>query len=255
MSVALTIDGKQVTAKEGETLLTVARHAGAEIPTLCNHAALEPRGACRLCLVEITNPKWPDWSKLVASCVYPVKEGLVVRTTTPEVEELRKMIVDLLLARCPDTEEITALGRFYGLEGSSFESTRDKDDHCILCGTCVRVCEDVIGASAIGISGRGATKRVGPAFGWVAETCIGCGSCAHACPTDAIKLEESDGVRRIWGKDFPLVACKECGALTLPEAQIEHMSERSGLARSYFELCDSCRRRQTAARFEEVIGR
>lgn len=253
--VHLTIDRKTVTATEGQTLLQVARMAGIDIPTLCHHEALKPRGACRLCMVEISNPKWPGWKKLVASCVYPVEEGLVVRTTTSEVEQLRKTIIDLLLARCPETEAVQALARFYGIDGSSFAPTRKKDDHCIVCGICVRVCEDLIGAHAIGVSGRGAKKKIGPAIGWVAESCIGCGACAHACPTDAISLKEADGVRRIWGRDFQLAKCAECGAFTLPQEQIDHMAARAELDRSYFELCDACRRRKIAAQFEAVMGR
>jgi NADH dehydrogenase/NADH:ubiquinone oxidoreductase subunit G len=251
----LTIDLKQVRARQGQTLLEVARGAGIDIPTLCHHEALEPRGACRLCMVKISNPKWPGWSRLVASCVYPAEDGLIVQTATDEVEEVRKVIVDLLLARCPETEEIAALGRRYGLEKSTFAERQEEDDHCILCGICVRVCQDVIGVSAIGVSGRGATKVVGPPFGRVAEDCIGCGACAHACPTGAIALHEAGGMRRIWGRDFELDRCVECGRSTLPDEQVRHLVATTGLSRPTFEMCDECRRRKTADKFETVMGR
>jgi len=250
----LTIDHRQVQATEGQTLLEVAKAAGADIPTLCHHEALEPRGACRLCMVEISHPKWPGWTKIVASCVYPAEEGLQVQTSTPEVEETRRCMVDLLLARCPETDAIRALAQRYGIAESSYER-RAEDDHCILCGICVRVCQDVIGVSAIGVHGRGAGKGVGTPMGEISDVCIGCGACARSCPTDAISLVDEGNRRIIWDRKFTLEPCKSCGAPTLPEQQINHMVERSGLDRAYFELCDECRRREIAGRFETVMGR
>jgi len=254
MTTQLTINGKSVTAAEGQTLLDVARAADIEIPTLCHHEALEARGACRLCTVELTNPKWPGWKRLVASCVYPAQAGLVVKTSTPEIQELRTVLVDLLLARCPETEAIVALAEQYGIEQTSFER-RVEDDRCILCGLCVRACEQGIGAFAIGVSGRGAVKRVGPAYGQPAEACVGCASCAHVCPTGAIPVVDEGGRRTIWNRTFQLERCAACGSPTLPTEQIDHMAGRSKLARAYFELCDDCRRRKTADHWNAVMGR
>jgi bidirectional [NiFe] hydrogenase diaphorase subunit len=250
----LTIDGKRVGAEAGETLLTVARRSGVGIPTLCHHEALEPRGACRLCTVEITNPKWPGWKRLVASCVYPAEADLVVETKTPEVVAIRRTLVDLLLARCPETPAIQQLGKAYGLEETSYRK-RAEDDRCILCGQCVRVCQDAIGAAAIGLSGRGAVKKVGPAYGEPSERCIGCGACARVCPTGAIPVEDRDGRRTIWGRTFDLVRCGRCGAPTLPRQQIEHQAARAGLEASSFDLCVDCRRLKTAAQLDLVMGR
>ena len=245
----LTIDGKQVTVEEGQTLLEVARAAGIDIPTLCHHEALEPRGACRLCTVEISNPKWAGWSKLVASCVYPAQDGLVVRTSTEQLEELRTVLVDLLLARCPETEPVRELGRRYGLEATSYRP-RAEDDGCILCGMCVRTCEDVIGASAIGVSGRGAVKRVGPAFGLPAASCIGCGACVHVCPTDCIGLVDEGLTRRIdrWGVSFALVPCRVCGKPVTTREHIDFVRARVGVGVEVLETCPDCQRSHYAAK-------
>ncbi len=249
MAMQLTIDDKQVTVEEGQTLLDVARAQGIDIPTLCHHEAIEARGACRLCTVEISNPKWPGWSKLVASCVYPVQDGLVVKTATEEVVELRTVLVDLLMARCPDTPAIAKMGKAYGLEETTFEP-REKDDQCILCGMCVRVCENIIGASAIGVSGRGALKQVGPAFGQPADACIGCGACAHVCPTDCIKLIDSGLTRTIqrWGVTFDLVPCRECGKPVTTRDHIDFVKARVAVGTEVLETCHDCQRKFYASK-------
>jgi len=239
----LTIDEKQVEAREGQTLWEVAAENGIDIPTLCHHEALEPRGACRICMVEISNPKWPGWTKLVTSCVYPVEEGLVVKTSSPDVLEVRKTLVDLLMARCPETEAVKELGAEYGLEETSFVK-REKDDNCILCGMCVRTCEDVIGASAIGVYGRGAIKAVGPAFGVGSEACIGCAACAHVCPTDCIQVIDEGGKRRIprWGAEFDLVMCPEMGNAVSTREHLEFVRNRVSVGSEVLEASPEAKR-------------
>jgi predicted molibdopterin-dependent oxidoreductase YjgC len=239
----LTINAKECTAKPGETLLDVARRNHFHIPTLCHHPALEARGACRLCLVEISNPKWAGWKKLVASCVYPAEEGLVVETATDEVQQTRRVLVELLMARCPDTPEIAALGREFGLEETSFLK-RAEDDRCILCGMCARVCEDVIGASAIGPYSRGVYKRMGPAFDKAATACIGCGACAHVCPTNCIEVIDV-GMRRSiprWHVEFDLVPCRQCGKPVSTARHIEFVRKRIGVGPEVLETCSDCLR-------------
>ena len=104
--VHLTINGKVVKAAEGEMLLPAIRRQGIEVPALCDHAAVEPCGACRLCMVEITRPDWNGWKRQVTSCLYPVEEGLIVSTHTPQILEIRRTILDLYLARCPNSDVI-----------------------------------------------------------------------------------------------------------------------------------------------------
>lgn len=232
----LTIDDKKVEAREGQTLLEVAQENGIEIPTLCHHEALEPRGACRVCLVEISNPKWPGWSRLVTSCVYPAQEGLVVKAQSPDIVEIRKTLVDLLMARCPETEMVLELGRQYGLTETSFQK-REKDDNCILCGLCVRTCEDIIGACAIGVYGRGASKKIGPAFGQGSQSCIGCGACAHVCPTNCIQIIDEGLTRHIprWGVTFELVPCVETGQAVTTREHMEFVRNRVSVGTEVLE--------------------
>lgn len=188
--VWLTIDEKGVTVEEGTTILEAARSMGIDdIPTLCYHEALEPYGACRLCTVEITRG---GRSKLVTSCTYPVEEGLEVKTRTDRVLTARKMLIELLLARCPQAKVIQDLAHEYGIEKPRFKVGKP-DELCILCGLCARFCEEVVGASAITITKRGIDREVTVLTEITAEACIGCGACAKVCPTGLITMEDIYG--------------------------------------------------------------
>ena len=141
--ITLEIDGREVKAEEETTILEAAKSVGIDIPTLCYHPALSPMGACRLCSVEIISK---GRSRIVTSCNYPIEEGLVVNTKSPDVIEIRKMTSELLLARCPNVKLIQDLAREYGVEKPRFIL---EDEKCILCGLCARICEERIGVSAI----------------------------------------------------------------------------------------------------------
>ena len=137
--VRLTVDGRSLQAEPGTPVLRVARDAGIEIPTLCEHEALEPFGACRLCMVEVTHEDWGGWHGLVTSCLYPVAEGLVVSTGSDKVVEARRGVLRLLLARTPNAPVIRELAAAHACEVGPLTSDPDADD-CILCGLCTRVC-------------------------------------------------------------------------------------------------------------------
>jgi bidirectional [NiFe] hydrogenase diaphorase subunit len=248
----LTINGKKVTAEPGEFILQVARRNGIGIPTLCHHEGVPPWGGCRVCIVEISHPDWPGWSRIVTSCLYPAEDGLVVDTNSEKVRQTRAVTLDLLLARCPDSPEIQALARSYGIEETSFQK-REHPDLCILCGLCVRVCQ-AVGAGAIATVGRGIDKMVEVPFESVDyAACIGCLACATNCPTHAIEFEETENSRTIWNRDFELVRCVECGEPIGTPQQLDFYAEKTGLPRSYFDKCEKCQRKEAAVGFKKVV--
>lgn len=184
--VNLEIDGRQVKAKEGMTILEAARSVGIDIPTLCYHEKLAPYGACRLCTVEISRNKR---TRLVTACVYPVEDGLVVKTESPRVIKTRKMLLELMLASAP-AKVIEDLAFRYGVEKPRFEAERTM---CVLCGLCVRYCAEIKKANAIGFVGRGIERKV-VFFPEIASTvCMSCKECFGLCPTGKIP-SETDGV-------------------------------------------------------------
>ncbi|MBE9501805.1 MAG: (2Fe-2S)-binding protein [Dehalococcoidia bacterium] len=184
--VTLEIDGREIKAKEGMTILEAAGDAGIYIPTLCYHEKLAPYGACRLCTVEISRNKR---TRLVTACVYPVEDGLVVKTASPKVIKVRKMLLELMLASAP-VKVIEDLALRYGVGKTRFEAERTM---CILCGLCVRYCNEIKKANAIGFVGRGIERKV-VFFPEIASTiCASCRECFGLCPTGKIP-SETDGV-------------------------------------------------------------
>ena len=151
--ISLKINNLPVSVEEGTTLLEAAKFLGFPIPTLCHMEGLSPFGACRLCMVEIgEHPR----SRLVSSCTFPVQEGLSVRTASERVLRARKMIIELLLASCPQSKSIQDLASAHGVKTQRF---RQEHETCILCGLCVRMCEEQMVAKAIGFRGRGETRH------------------------------------------------------------------------------------------------
>jgi len=182
--VELTIDGNNVQIAEGKTILDAARKLNIDIPTLCHHEALAPYGACRLCLVEATHG---NRTRIVTSCNYPVSDGLDVRTNTERVVKLRRGVAELLLARCPDSQQIRAMAEKLGVGETRLKKS---DDNCVLCGLCVRICQDVMGIGAIGFVNRGSKREVSTPFKDMSDVCASCGACAFVCPTGAITLDK-----------------------------------------------------------------
>jgi NADP-reducing hydrogenase subunit HndD len=214
-TVNITIDGRKLQVPKTATVLEAARQAGVKVPTLCYHPELRPEGACRVCMVEVQGAR-----TLVASCVYPVNEGMVVRTNTAAVREGRKMVVELLLANHPqdcftcqrnlscELQTIAAeLGlrdvRFVGekkeiaLDANNPSLVRDQNK-CILCGRCIRACSERQGVHVYSFVNRGFGTTVAPAFdqGLEEAPCTYCGQCASVCPTAAIV--EKDDTAAVW---------------------------------------------------------
>ena len=179
--ILLQIDGKEVKAKEGMTLLEAARGAGISIPTLCYHENLEPFGACRLCIVEVESR---GWTRLVVSCVYPAEKNIIVRTRSEKVDRIRKMILELLLAHAPDAFDLQDLAKEYGADRNRFEK---EPSFCIHCGLCVRYCAEVKKKNAVGFVDRGIRKEISFIPEIAAQECWNCKECFPLCPTEALQ--------------------------------------------------------------------
>ena len=181
--ISFTLNGKTVQGKEGEYLLKVAEEHGIEIPTLCHHKALEPAGMCRLCTVEM---HYGGRVKHVTACNYPIWEGMEIKTDTEGIHQIRKLIVEMLLARCPNVPVIKDLADQYGIKEPRFKT---EDDDCILCGLCTRIC-DKMGSGAISLTGRGMEFKVDTPFHVQTDVCMACGACASVCPTGHISVDK-----------------------------------------------------------------
>ncbi len=191
--ISLTIDELALKVPEGRTILEACREHGIHIPTLCYHPALEPYGGCRLCMVELDSATRPP--RLVAACVYPCEEGLIVRTDTEIVRNSRRMTAELLMAGAQDTPEIQALAQELGVKEVRFKLP--EENTCVLCGLCVRACREIVGVSAISFIERGIAKKVSAPFQVASSRCIGCGTCVLICPTGAFRFEEIAGFHNV----------------------------------------------------------
>jgi NADH dehydrogenase/NADH:ubiquinone oxidoreductase subunit G len=191
--IQLMINGLTVSVEEGTTLLEAAKFLGFPIPTLCHMEGLSPYGACRLCVVEIGEGLR---SKLVASCTYPAEEGLKVRTSSARVVRARKMILELLLASCPQSKQIQDLASAHEVRRQRF---RQEYEDCILCGLCVRMCEEQMMAKAIGFRGRGDHRSIGTPFDIKSEVCRLCGGCMYVCPACQLRCTYSEPEKAICG--------------------------------------------------------
>ena len=179
--ILLQIDGKEVNATDGMTVLEAARNAGINIPTLCHHDRLEPYGGCRLCTVEV---EIRGRSRIVASCLYPVAQDLVVRTRSEKIDKIRKMIIELLLAHAPDAPDLKELAEEYKADRNRFEK---ESSFCVLCGLCVRYCAEVEKKFAIGFVNNGAKREVNFIPEIAQEVCWDCKACFPLCPTSYLQ--------------------------------------------------------------------
>ena len=203
-AIRITLDGRAVLAREGETILDAATREGVYVPTLCFDPRLAPYGACRACVVGVAGARGP-----VAACTIPVREGMVVDTRDPLAFRVARGVVELVLsdfpaeslARDDDRTELRRVARHFGLEASRWRGETHRDpvddrhpylklklDECIVCGRCVRACDEVQGTFALTYTGRGFETRIAPGIGngFTDSACVSCGACASACPTGAI---------------------------------------------------------------------
>ncbi|MDD4871145.1 MAG: 2Fe-2S iron-sulfur cluster-binding protein [Kiritimatiellae bacterium] len=191
--ITLKINGLDVSVEKGTTILEAAEFIGFPIPTLCHMDGLTPYGACRLCVVEIGEGKK---AKLVSSCTYPVEEGLKVRTSSKRVVRARRMVIELLLASCPQSKTIQDIASTYGVRTQRF---KQEYDDCILCGRCVRMCEEQMMAKAIGFQNRGEKRSIGTPFDTKSDVCRLCGGCMYVCPVCELRCTYNQPEKAICG--------------------------------------------------------
>lgn len=219
--INLKINGVPVSVEKGTTLLEAAKFLGFPIPTLCNLEGLSPYGACRLCVVEIgEGPK----AKLVSSCTYPAEEGLKVRTASERVMRARKMILELLLATCPQSKIIQDLASKFEVRQQRF---KQEHEDCILCGLCVRMCEEQMVAGAIGFQGRGENRRINTPFNMRSEKCRLCGGCMYVCPACQLRCTYSEPDKAV---------CGGCANISPPCVEKEQFHDMM----CYMDPCVAC---------------
>ncbi len=219
--IKLKINGLDVSVEKGTTILEAAKFLGFPIPTLCHMDGLTPYGACRLCVVEIgEGPK----AKLVSSCTYPAEEGLKVRTASSRVLKARKMILELLLASCPQSKTIQDIASAHGIRQQRF---KQEHDDCILCGLCVRVCQEQMMAKAIGFRNRGEKRSIGTPFDVKSDVCRLCGGCMYVCPACQLRCTYNEPDKAI---------CGGCANLTPPCIQKEKFDDMM----CYMSPCVAC---------------
>ncbi len=187
MLASILIDGIIVQTDKGVPLLQAIKKAGITMPTLCHHEHLKPYGSCRLCMVEIVHN---GQTRLATSCTYPSDSAMEVRTDTSQLRKIRRMLLKLLLVRCPDSTLLQDMAKKAGVEKSDL--LIKGTDNCILCGLCVRFCEEIVGVRAIGLANRGTEREVSTPFKMPSDVCIGCGSCSFICPTGCIEMVKED---------------------------------------------------------------
>lgn len=228
--INITIDGKEINGERGQTILETAKSHGIHIPVLCYHPAAEPAGACRVCVVEVEG-----FSSLVASCTQPIARGMVVNTKSERVLGARRLVVELLLSSgnhnclvCESSGEclLQELAYELGIEEQHFDKASKNNeiennnpmiirdmDRCIICGRCVRACNEVQVNRVLDFQYRGYNTTVGPAYGRTYEDseCVFCGECVAVCPVGALTEKMARFKGRIWEQTKVRTTCTYCG--------------------------------------------
>lgn len=183
--INFTIDGIQGSAEKGTTILEAAKLYGINIPTVCYLEGLSPYGACRVCSVEVSTDEGKEF-RVVASCTYEIHREIIVKTDTPRIRRIRKVLAELMVASAPNVKLAQDIAARMGISRVRFKM---EDNRCILCGRCVRICEEQMGGRALGFVGRGVNRKVSPPFASKSETCLTCGGCDFICPGKVIPCQ------------------------------------------------------------------
>lgn len=245
----VTIDGLAVSVPEGATILDAARRAKVWIPTMCHSPVLSDQATCRLCMVELEGR-----GQMVTACNYPVRRDLGVLVSSEKAVRVRRGVMQLMLARSPESPELRELAARMGVEGTPYPTVTESQRSCILCGLCVAACEEAIGASAIGFAGRGVERVVASPFRAPSETCIACGACAAVCPvgTIQVRIHADAGEAEIspFKSRAKLMVCESCGTrmVSVPVAAQMLDSLKGKIDWEEFRrrsrLCPECRRQR-----------
>jgi len=254
----VTIDSCKVEVEKGATILDAANKAGIWIPTLCYHPAVSSDGSCRLCMVELDRG---DWRQLVTACNYPVRRDIVVYASGKRAQQARRGVMELLLARAPESKELKALAERMGVKETPYPNVTESQRNCILCGLCVSVCEQIIGQSAIGYAGRGVDRAVAAPFRQPSEDCIGCGACAAVCPVGTIKVRIHQDQQEVEISPFKsrakLLTCQKCGALIVStqvsEQALAKLKISSEEFRELMRLCPKCRKSKAVKQIRTAV--
>jgi NADH dehydrogenase/NADH:ubiquinone oxidoreductase subunit G len=206
--ITFRMNGLEVKAEEGSTLLDVARFYGLEIPTLCHNDGLTPQGGCRLCVVEIGEGLR---SKLVSSCTYLAEEGLVVRTDSARVWAARRMMIELMLAMAPGSKILQDMASQFNVTQVRFAL---RNTECVLCGLCTRICAEQMDAQAIGFQQRGHKRKISTPFDARSEECRLCGACMYICPACSLRCQ---------GPNADTALCNGC--LTMEPSCLDHYDD------------------------------
>ncbi|MHC4062256.1 MAG: 4Fe-4S binding protein, partial [Planctomycetota bacterium] len=222
-------------------------------------AIVGPDASCRLCMVELDRG---EWRQMITACNYPVRGDIVVYVSSEAARKARQGVMELLLARAPESEELKELAQRMGVKGTRYPTVTESQRNCILCGLCVRVCEDMIGKSAIGFAGRGVDRTVAAPFRQPSEDCIACGACAVICPVGTIKVRLHEDEQEVEISPFKsrvkLIACRRCGAPVVSELVVAQALGRVELdsdeLRERMRLCPKCRKSRTVAGLASTAG-
>jgi len=247
----VTIDGIQVKVETDATILDAAHKAGIWIPTLCYNPSVSNQATCRLCMVELDRG---GWGQLVTACNYPVRRDIVVSVSSERAVRARRGVMELLLARAPESEQLRDLAGRMGVRTTPYPKVTESQRNCVLCGLCISVCEEVIGRSAIGFAGRGVDRAVTTPFQLASDDCIACGACAAVCPvgTIQVRIHADTGEAEIspFKSRAKLLLCRQCGAQMVTEPVAGQMLDKVKIDwdefRELARLCPRCRRKRTA---------
>ena len=249
----ISINGKRYESQEGDNVLQVAIREGIAIPYLCYHPALSPFGACRLCIVEVIGGGKPG---IATSCTLPVAEGLALETESKEVVQVRKVLLELYLSEAPRSQRILELADKYGVKRSRFAhiDLAAKGERCVLCGLCVRACDEILNVGAINYAGRGTNTSINTPWYEPSSTCIGCGACEYICPAGAIDIcDQGDSrIMETWNKTTrTLKECADSMSRFATDRLIEFVRLKNpSLSKELETLSPDARKKRIAAEFK-----